>query len=46
MQKRQIFKDVFLEDDINTGESLIYTDKERTKPFTGVVVDYFQGVLL
>jgi len=37
--------DLFTETDINTGENIYYTDSSLEKPYFGIVVDYFKGVL-
>ena len=37
--------DLFTETDINTGEDIYYTDSSLEKPYSGIVVDYFKGVL-
>lgn len=37
--------DLFVEDDINTGEHIYFFDKDKKNPFNGLVVDYFNGTL-
>ncbi|WPC43910.1 hypothetical protein [Clostridium sp. JS66] len=40
-----ILNDLFTKTDINTGENIYYTDSSLEKPYSGIVVDYFKGVL-
>lgn len=40
------YSDLFVEDDIHTGEHIFYSDKNKTVPFNGTVVDYNKGVLV
>lgn len=37
--------DLFTETDLNTGEDIFYMDSSLEKPYSGIVVDYFKGVL-
>ena len=43
--KKLTFKDLFIADDIQTGEDIYYEDESLTIPYTGVIVDYFKGKL-
>ena len=39
------YNDLYTDTDINTGEDIFYIDSELKTPFTGVVVDFFKGIL-
>ena len=39
------YNDLYTDTDINTGEDIFYIDSELKIPFTGVVVDFFKGLL-
>ena len=43
--KKMIYDELFTDTDVNTGEDIFYVDSTLEKPYTGVVVDYFKGVL-
>ncbi len=37
--------DLYTDTDVYTGENIFYLDSDLEKPYNGVVVDYFKGVL-
>lgn len=37
--------DLYTDTDVNTGENIYYWDSSLEKPYNGVVVDHFKGVL-
>lgn len=39
------FDDLYTDADANTGEDIFYIDEELECPFSGIVEDYFKGVL-
>lgn len=39
------FDDLYTDADANTGEDIFYIDEELKCPFSGIVEDYFKGVL-
>ena len=39
------YDDLFVEDDISTGEHILFIDKDKKYPFNGLVVDYFNDKL-
>lgn len=44
--KKMNYSDLFVEDDIHTGEPIFYSDESKTVPFNGTIVDYNKGVLV
>lgn len=44
--KKMNYSDLFVKDDIHTGEHTFYIDQNKTVPFNGVIVDYNNGVLV
>lgn len=43
--KKITYDELFTDTDVNTGEDIFYIDSDLKEPYTGVVVDYFKGVL-
>lgn len=43
--KKVNYNELFTDTDINTGEDIFYLDSNLEKPYTGIVVDYFRGLL-
>jgi antitoxin component YwqK of YwqJK toxin-antitoxin module len=44
--KKMKYSDLYVADDLQTGEHIFYIDKNKTVPFNGVIVDYNKGVLV
>lgn len=44
--KKMNYYDIFVKDDIHTGEHIFYIDQNNTVPFNGIIVDYNNGVLV
>lgn len=44
--KKMTYSDLYIEDDMHTGEHIFYIDMNKTLPFNGVIVDYNKGVLV
>ncbi|HEX9061673.1 MAG TPA: hypothetical protein VF941_15940 [Clostridia bacterium] len=43
--KKVTYDELFTDTDVNTGEDIFYTDSGLEEPYTGIVVDYFKGLL-
>lgn len=39
------YNELFTDTDVNTGEDIFYVDSSLEKPYSGIVVDYFKGLL-
>jgi len=43
--KNMDINDLYTDTDVNTGENIFYLDSSFKKPYNGIVVDYFKGLL-
>ncbi|HEX9063433.1 MAG TPA: hypothetical protein VF941_24945 [Clostridia bacterium] len=43
--RKVIYDELFTDTDVNIGENIFYLDSSLKEPYTGIVVDYFKGIL-